>query len=216
MKIHRQFRFILFYAIGMLLTSCITPTSKSTATPSVTIVDFYPIPWYPYLTPTPIATLPKQNIPTLEARPNFIEAITPREYSIIPLSFYIHTEIGVEETLKTARIGNVIGFASSICVRPFLEPLVQTGDNFLRSGKIQERMELWIDNNLMEKHNFVLYGLAVIPGPDSQLGDNTNWVEGADYCWKAPLTVGQHKAIFYFQQTSGDIQEYTWYFEISE
>ena len=214
MKANHHLLLIFWGAIGMLVTSCITQTGKSTLTPIV--VDFSQIPWSTYLTPTPIITLPKLNIPTFEARPNFIEAITPEEYSIIPVSLYIHTEIGVEETLSAFRIGNVIGFASSICVRPFLEPLVQTGDNFLHSKQLQERMELWVDDYLMEKHNFVLYGLAVIPEPNSVLGNNTNWIEGADYCWKAPLNVGQHQAIFRFLQTSGDIQEYIWYFEISE
>lgn len=72
--------------------------------------------------PTPVPTLAKMAMPTLSARPAFVQATWPEEYTVVPLALYYYTPEGI--------VGHGIGslkngFQSSICVRPFLEPLIQ-------------------------------------------------------------------------------------------
>jgi hypothetical protein len=71
-----------------------------------------------------------------------------------------------------------------------------------------------VDGNPVEWGNYIVRTLlAERVEPD---GTITPWSPPHTPCWHAPVGLGRHEATFQFRQTSGDIQSYTWYFEIVE
>jgi hypothetical protein len=168
--------------------------------------------------PTPVPTLETIETPVLEPRPDFIQAVGPEEYSIVPKALY---DLVLEGSVGYSITKSLLGFKSSICVRPLLRPLIEQGDYFEDSDigeqMIWDRMALLVDDEPMEAHGIVYNGgLPARPPSDSPMRGDTAWIEGGDYCWKAPLEVGRHQVTFQFRQTSGKVAEYSWVFEISE
>lgn len=152
------------------------------------------------------------DLATIEPRPAFLNAVSPPEYSIIvPHLYYYSADLAVGHGIFDFRAG----FDSSVCVRPVVGQLVQKGDDFTDSSLTQERIELLVNGKAMEWHAGTLIGGT----PGVQSHDDmtyTKWIEGSDYCWKTPLGLGRHEVTFQFRQTSGDVQAYSWYFEIQE
>ena len=200
--VRRNFCNVLFvFAISTLMVSCTSERVTLMATQGES---------------TLIPTLAKMSLPTLLPRPNYIQVVGPEEYTVVPIALYNYFPVGVVGHGIDSSGSLEQGFQSSICVRPLLEPLVQKGDDF-DEQEIWDRMELLADGEVMNAYLQVFSrGLPAIPKPESPLGSDTRWIEGGDYCWYAPLGIGHHEVIFRFRQTSGDVQEYIWYFEIGE
>lgn len=181
--------------------------------------------------PTPIPALVKMDMPVVEPRPEFINALRPPEYYRIPLSLYnYHPEGLVMHKVRDYDPANLSsiehGFQSSICLDLFARLLAQEGD-ILTGGtaiidgvevereEMEDRMELLVDKNLVETEASTQYDiLSFLPTREPE-SPRTYFVS-ADYCWEVPLPVGKHEVTFRFHQTSGDMKTYTWYFEISE
>jgi hypothetical protein len=175
---------------------------------------------------TPVPTLVKMENAIVEPRPNFISALTPPEYYIVPISLYnYHPEgvfmLGVSDYDPMAPDSYEFGFQSSICIKPRIELLIQQGDIFVQRNqegeRLEERMELFINGKLVEAGVAGIAGGLIYDQPTQEPQSlRTIGIIGAGYCWKVPLSVGQHEVTFRFHQTSGDIKTYTWHFEISQ
>lgn len=164
----------------------------------------------PSPTTTPTQELPVMDMATVMARPAYVEDTTPDEYSIVPLTLYQYEP----ECYTIWGGGNVQeGFHSTICIAIDIEPLAQPGDNLV-SPEVQTRMTLLVDGNPMEWGDYVVHALlSERIEPD---GTRTTFAPPHAPCWLVPVGVGRHEATFQFRQTSGDVQVYTWYFEIVE
>lgn len=203
-----NYRHFLFLLVVVLVIACqpISPDIdiKPTATTTVVIVNPERI---PFPSPEPTVTFPSmdtsnQNI-TYNSRPDFIDWIKPPEYAIYPLSLY---DVQLPSGVRT------IPPPSSVYVVPNLEVLMEPGDDFSDRNirTVIERMELSINDERIGIPNGSYGGLVSI-GPTGN-----EWVDGIQYYWTIPLSIGQYKAEFRFHQTSGNIQEYIWHFEIGE
>ena len=160
--------------------------------------------------PTPISTLGTMSIATMEPRPEFVRGISPPEYSTVSYDNYhyqIPNAVGPSMSLPE-------GFYSAICVDLFLQPLIQKGDKLDTISKVSERMDLFVNDRKVTIMDRAYRLLAAFSENDGW--ENTTWVESDAYCWESPLPSGIHEVTLQFQQTSGDIQAYTWYFEIVE
>lgn len=151
----------------------------------------------------------------VQPRPNFIQAVSPEEYTIVPVDLYNYSPSDIK-VVKSATGDPKDGYQSTICLRLSGEPLAQEGDDLTKDGEMGKRMGLYVNDVQMKITNSVQAGVPVITMPKDPNEIQTSWIEGDDYCWKAPLRPGEHKVVFTFRQTSGNLLEYIWYFEISE
>ncbi|MCL4872314.1 MAG: hypothetical protein KJ063_25415 [Anaerolineae bacterium] len=167
------------------------------------------------VTPTATATppFPFMAKPMSTPRADFIEAVSPPENRVIPHDVYT----------RQPAVGEVgFGFglnAELICVQPVAILLVQEGDIFVddwQDGeKLWGRMELWV-NGQAAKYMGNARGFPYSLPTREPEGPRTDFFEWVSYCWEAPLGIGVHEVTFRFRQTSGDVKEYTWHFELSE
>jgi hypothetical protein len=168
--------------------------------------------------PESAPTLTKIDVPVSEPRPEFIQAVSPEEYGTVPRSLY---DLSLEGVVGHGIASPEQGFRSSICVRPLLRPLVEKGDRFEDSPAgeqlIWDRMTLKVDGDIMQAYGTVYNrGLPILSDPEGPLGENTLWLEGGDYCWKAPMEAGRHQVVFQFRRTSGEVAQYSWLLEITD
>lgn len=161
--------------------------------------------------PTPTSPVfPMMDTTLIEPRPEFIRLVSPIEYSIVEFDFYSTEFDGPGGIRISSALTN--GFDSTVCVNPRMIALVQKGDILLVSDDLWNRMTLLVNGE--EKERFSESGLGARAWlPDDR---DTKYIEGDDYCWFSPLQPGVHEAVFQFQQTSGDVQEYRWLFTIVE
>lgn len=209
--------FILLFSACMTYESEIEPGATLSITPTTeTVVEQTVITRVIDMsvteTPTPIP-FPLVSNPVLTPGAEFIAVVIPPENRVIPLEQYTYRSVGVV-TISWATLGHDL-----ICLRPIAELLVQEGDVFVDppddGERLWDRMELWVDGEIRP---FVRNAQGFeydLPTREPE-GPRTVFVEGAYYCWEARLTVGGHEATFRFRQTSGNVKEYTWYFELSE
>lgn len=212
------FYLILFIGSSLVLFAACTPQELEPVP-----VGRRPTP-SPTLVPSPVPTLVKMDRAIVEPRPDFISALRPPEYYIVPLSLYnYHAEGVVVTTVPEYEPMNprtyAYGFQTSICIEPKMELLIQEGDkltDFEGDERPEERMELFVDGKLVEPGpGGSLSGLLYVPPTREPESPRTEAIVAAGYCWKVPLSVGKHEVTYRFHQTSGDIKAYTWYFEIS-
>lgn len=153
-----------------------------------------------------LSITPEQAYFDTSNRADFILDLFPKENSKFSYAFY-HAKSGainlvVEDAEK-------IGYESSICIDPYFPVLIQRGDNW-QINDMMERMRLVVNEkeikDVVASGNTVSASLADIP--------DTEWVDGASYCWLVPLEVGTHQAEFSFMQSPGDVKSYSWQFEI--
>lgn len=220
--------FVYFCWILLLLSSCSLPTGTKPSTndslesenivvtpvgsPSFAAPQIAEVTRIVGEEARPTATLPPfllMEVAPVQPRPDFVQLVGPLEYSIVDSDFYHLTPEGVGGIRITGTMRN--GFQSAICVRPFMRELVQQGDNFNKLPILWDRMTLLVDGEQKESYGHSGLGLTVWLSEEDQ---ETQWIEGEDYCWFAPLQSGIHEVAFQFRQTSGDIQEYKWLFEI--
>lgn len=104
-----------------------------------------------------------------------------------------------------------IGLNSMVCVRLTVAPLVQDGDE-LGTDVIPKRVMFFFDGIEMGSP---IAGIFLTVKYVEQTTSLTTWAGPYhDLCWLVPAKIGNHEAIFSFKQTSGDIQEYHWLFEV--
>ncbi len=179
-----------------------------------------------------IPTLERMDKDAIESRPSYIEALRPPEYYKIPISLYRFRPKGlsthhVQDYDSKNPSSFEYGYQSSICVNLYTEPLIQEGD-LLTGGvelvggervereEIKNRMELLVNGSPITKEAEQQSGVLVLLPTREPVGPRTEFIEDGNYCWEVPLGLGQHQVTFRFYQTSGDIKEYNWYFEIIE
>ena len=143
---------------------------------------------------TPFPTFPRIEMAVEEVRPDFVQAVAPREYRKIPLDIYnavpfgaVSGAFGIDPFDLVTPTSDLPSYRSSICVRPRAALLVEEGDVFAPDYedivRFMDRMELLIDGEPMK-----------ITG---NLGGRFFWLretetlfmENTDYCWYAPLGV---------------------------
>lgn len=161
---------------------------------------------------TPMATLAKMNIVPLRPRPDYISEVSPEEYTVVPINIFQYRP----EQITIVGMGSIEGgFRSTICVDLNLEPLVQKGDTLTDYEGFSDRLFLSVNGEHMQLSDESLFR-GVINGKTENDGTQTSWGTGNYLCWITPLDSGRHEVTFQFRQTSGEIQEYSWLFEISE
>lgn len=198
----------IIWILLLITVSCTAKTTETVVDASKTI----PI-TRPTLFPTPFPTLSKMDMQPLQPPPEYITQVSPEEYSIVRQAIYNGQSPNGYFVPRSSIQPLYYGYQSTICIKLLLSPLVQSGDIFLDDESVYERMELLVDSETVPLNlNVVHFGLPVIDPATNQLG----WIDGDDHCWLANLEVGKHEVLFRFHQTSGTIQEYSWYFEISE
>lgn len=155
------------------------------------------------------------HLPTPMPRPEFIREISPEESAIIPITTY-----NSQTDIKENPIGFPVqeqGYNSQVCLQIDLRPPVaQPGDNLIGGQDFESRFNLQANG---EKRNLV-YGINFTTGLEDIIETSsdglTQWISPWTFCWEAHPEVGIHEVIFQFQQTSGDILSYTWYFATTD
>ena len=162
---------------------------------------------------TVVPTLARMELIPAQPSPSFVDEISPPEYAVVPQNVY---DRRLENTQVNAMGTIEDGFRASICIDLNLEPLVQQGDDFSRSDIGSDRVALFANGLPMELSTERLSkSVLIMEDTEKSIEEWTLYPVGIEMiCWKAPLKIGVHEVLFAFKQTSGDIQEYTWYFEI--
>jgi hypothetical protein len=161
-------------------------------------------------------------LPLSELRPDFIKGVSPEEAVTIPLSLYEgdETERYFEESgiYYIGALRNIeIGYRSTICVMLDVGSLAQSGDKLTESPLVLERIEMKVNGVILSEVVDQDYIPTLESRGISQSGEQLEQVLYSGpltFCWLANLNSGVHRASFQFQQTSGDVQEYTWHFTI--
>lgn len=102
-----------------------------------------------------------------------------------------------------------VGYRSEICADIDLGKLVQPGDHFGLDRETAKRFRLIIDGREVPADLGHGIGGAVLV-TDSSTEPVMSWEAYSRFCWIVPLPPGTHEITLQFQQTSGDIQEYSW------
>lgn len=160
---------------------------------------------------TSLSQLPLLDEIPLQPRPDYINGISPPEYSIVPWALFEYDMPDIKHLgLKDVESG----FERSICVDFFFDPLVEPNDYIVDSNIIVERMTLLVNGEVMRTASS---GGMHMGTQSHHPAINAIWVSGHDTeCWEAPLRPGRHEVKFQFVQTSGTVAEYVWYFQISK
>lgn len=147
-------------------------------------------------------------IPTSASRPESIMRVSPSESETLPLETYL------------SEVENAVGFTDSlgaynanVCVQLSSVELARQGENFADLESFLDRNSMYVDGQKVEVHSQVFIGYTDESGEG---GTKFDFVEHPIICWRAPLNVGLHEAEFQFRQTSGDMQNYTWYFLLTD
>ncbi|MEM7117216.1 MAG: hypothetical protein AAF614_32585 [Chloroflexota bacterium] len=148
-------------------------------------------------------------LPTIEPRPDFVRKVSPPESMAIPYDTYHYkhpdfTTYGLVD-IETAR---ELDYKSEICLDIDLGELVQPGDNLAMDDATSERFQLIVNRGeiLAEASNGLGGAVLVTDSTDPK----STWEHYTIFCWFVPLELGTHELTLKFQQTSGDIQKYSW------
>ncbi len=95
---------------------------------------------------------------------------------------------------------------------------MQQGDDFSRSDIGSDRVALFANGLPMELSTERLSkSVLIMEDTEKSIEEWTLYPVGIEMiCWKAPLKIGVHEVLFAFKQTSGDIQEYTWFLKLKK
>ena len=154
-------------------------------------------------------------------KPIFIERTTPGEFESMPLSLFT-ADLAQEHYEETgvklfSSLGHPdIGYRSEVCLE--LEPggLAQVGDDFSEFETFVARTTLSVDNIVLTEVEGGHINLTATNVVDKKGEILIRGVGSAFICGQVVLDAGLHNVRFEFEQTSGDIQTYTWQFELTE
>jgi len=108
--------------------------------------------------------------------------------------------------------GPGFGYGSKICAELNVYDLVQKGDDFTDAEQVLNRIEVEVDGAPRSGDGLIeVYSLMAWEENGKTVAQ---WSGPFSFCWKAPLEIGTHQVSFQFRQTTGDVQEYLWQFEI--
>lgn len=149
-------------------------------------------------------------LPTIQPRPDFVIAVAPPESISIPHVIYQYQRPGYT-TFGLVDVEDAwsVGYRSEICADIDLGKLVQPGDHFGLDRETAKRFRLIIDGREVAADLGHGLGGAVLV-TDSSTEPVMSWEAYSRFCWIVPLPPGTHEITLQFQQTSGDIQEYSW------
>ncbi len=148
-------------------------------------------------------------LPTPEPRPDFIGDVSPPESSTIPLNVY---QVNINEhAIHEGVRSEDMGFANSICVAIDTGPVLESGDKLVDWRNVLNRVSVRADGTLLTDVVYTIW-YNILTYNEAEDAEGIGWVV---YCWQADLGVGNHEIAVQFSQTSGNIQEYKWYFAIT-
>ncbi|NJN53521.1 MAG: hypothetical protein HC804_01475 [Anaerolineae bacterium] len=150
-------------------------------------------------------------LPTIQARPSFVLETLPRESQVLRLSEFeaIGEPIELVDDWDTVTI-----YDSQICLK--IDNYAQAGDDFTDPVKVVERVTLLVDSKPVDEIGAGGVTLEAIRVVDS---DGQILMQGVGpqlVCGKTDLQIGFHEVMFQFRQTSGNLLEYQWKFELTE
>lgn len=149
--------------------------------------------------------------PIIQLRPDFILATSPRESTHLPITIF--ERYGMDA--RSADIWeDISGYDSLVCLKVETSRLAQNGDDFIEPTKVQERISILVDDAKVGKvyvTSILLQSIHVIDANGEYL---MTGIEPKLICGEVDLSVGVHKVLFQFRQTSGDVLEYEWLFEL--
>ena len=172
-------------------------------------------------TTAPTVTVQTQDsIPAPQPRPDFVYQVSPLESETIPLSLF-ESPGDPSEDISLPSDGRPAGFPipaqgynSKVCTAINLAPLVQPKDDLTSYDKIMAHVTFSIDEHELGEPAFDYFRTdledEIIVAEDGL----TQWIGLFTLCWTRELLAGAHQATFQFEQTSGDIQSYSWHFII--
>lgn len=204
LKTKRNYKFLIIIQLMMLgLFSCTTNSTEVSEKPSDAVNH----------TP-PISVIQ-------QTRPAFVEETSPKEFDSIPLSLFNAdlTETYLEETgvYILSHLGHPdIGYKSSVCLEVESGGLAQPGDDFFEFETFIERTTLSVNDKPLPEISGGHINLTLTDVEDKNGETIVRGVGPAVICGKVILDVGLHNVRFEFEQASGDIQSYTWQFELTE
>lgn len=163
---------------------------------------------YPTNTPTPL--------PTLSPIPDWLMAVHPAPGSCIALEWFRANLMPDNYMYEGSRPVDRFGYQSNICLLLDVGPLLQSEDKLLTYSDVIRRSSLNLEGKILVPHLDQYWAHPDMLYEYPQLGSGT--VAGAPFwlCWPASITSGIYKTTYQFQQTDGNIQEFSWLFEITE
>lgn len=141
--------------------------------------------------------------------PDYVLATNPQPGSSLSLSQYNQDELlddfnwsGLEKFRR----------ASHICFNLNLRELALRGDQPVEANVLFERQVLQVDGELAE----ISYDEILLIGGEQTFDDGQkSWLPPPIMaCWKAELEAGIHTVSYQYEQTSGQIQEFSFQFTI--
>jgi hypothetical protein len=166
----------------------------------------------------PTATIqPQVSIPAPQPRPDFVRQVSPLESATVPLSLF--ESPGEDRSIPTDDIPSGFpdptqGYNSQVCVRINLTTLVQPKDDLSGYDKIMPHVTFIMDAHELEDPAFYYFLTDLEPEIIVADDGSMQWIGPFTLCWATQLFVGAHQATIQFEQTSGDVQSYSWHFII--
>ena len=190
-----MFIFRFFALCFIALTGCTADTSATRKTILLTRPVFASI----------------ADVPTPDIFPSFILEVSPMPSTTIPFDLFIKSANPGKSFFMGWENNESLGYDASVCVRYNLTPLlIGASDRFIKY------------------RTMLIDGKTAVPlgGASTEMlcqhvtedGTTTPWdCNEHAVCWESPFQIGLHKATFQVHfRTSGEVQEYTWYYEIVE
>ncbi|MCL4872361.1 MAG: hypothetical protein KJ063_25650 [Anaerolineae bacterium] len=155
-------------------------------------------------------------LPPLQARPHFVIEVAPKEGLILPLTiFNASNEQAISDIRILSSFENVSAYDSFICLR--VKDIAQDGDDFTQPTIVASRVKMFIDSYQIKTVYVNQSDLSLTSVTDINTGQVI--MRGIDpkiICGQVDLAPGVHGVFFQFRQTSGDVLEYRWQFELVE
>lgn len=134
-------------------------------------------------------------LPTLQPMPDYIIALSPKPFEIIPFAFYVSGESQV-----VGLPGIDLAGQPTICIQYNLTSL----------GSFSVSHATLLINKL---HTTPIAGV-IEESRISRCGMGFGTCRDRNLCWGAPFKVGIHEVVFQLHFKSGEVEEYIWYYEV--
>ncbi len=166
--------------------------------------------WLSSCIPAAVIATPSP-LPATQSRPNFVLDTLPKESQILHLSEF---EITGEPIELVDNWETVTAFSSQICIK--IDNYAQVGDDFSDSFEIVDRVTLQVDDKPVDEIGATGVTLEAIRVLDSNGQVLMEGIGPKLICGKVNLQTGNHEVFFQFRQTTGNLLQYQWVFELIE
>ncbi len=153
-------------------------------------------------------------IPTARPRLNFVEDTAPSESQILSKSVYEGWQDEPRGQLEDWE--DLEGYRSDVCLKVRTGLLAQNGDDFSDDSTFEKRVKLFVDDLESEHLRAFSTSIELINVGDKDGNVLIRGVMPRAICGRYDLKPGVHEVLFQFRQTSGDILEYRWQFELTK